>query len=65
MAAPVRTSPALAIDAPKPLFALEDRDVLLRQYDTADGQRFVVVRTIRPSRNGVAVVQNWAREFAR
>jgi dipeptidyl aminopeptidase/acylaminoacyl peptidase len=65
MAAPVRTVPALAIDPPKRLFDLEERSPSLRQYDTADGERFVVVRTIRPSQNGVAVVQNWAKEFAR
>lgn len=65
MAAPVRTVPALAIDPPKRLFDLEDRNPTLRQYDTPDGERFVVVRTIRLSRNGVAVVQNWAKEFAR
>jgi eukaryotic-like serine/threonine-protein kinase len=65
MAAAVRTSPALAFDTPKRLFDLEDRDLNLRQYDTADGKQFVVVRTIRPSRNGVAIVQNWMKEFAR
>ena len=65
MAAPVRTVPALAIGTPKRLFDLEERGATLRQYDTLDGERFVVVRTIRPSRNGVAVVQNWVKEFAR
>ena len=76
MAAAVRTAstsalratadrPPVAVESPKRLFALEDRDASLRQYDTADGERFVVVRTIRPARNGIVIVQNWLREFAR
>jgi len=65
MAAPVKTTPSLVVESPKRLFALEDRDPTLRQYDTADGQHFVVVRTIRPARNGVAIVQNWLKEFDR
>ena len=27
------------------------------------GQRFIVVRTLTPPQNSVAVVQNWLREF--
>jgi hypothetical protein len=35
------------------------------RYDTADGQRFLVVRTIEPWERGIAVVQNWFEEFRR
>jgi Tol biopolymer transport system component len=64
MTATVKTSPKFSADPPKPLFDLEDRAGDVRVYDTADGQRFAVVRTLRPPRNGVVVVQNWIKEFA-
>lgn len=63
MVSAVRTRPSFTPDAPRPLFALEHRALAFPLFDTADGQRFVVVRTLRPPRNGVAVVQNWAAEF--
>jgi serine/threonine protein kinase/Tol biopolymer transport system component len=63
MAVPVRLTPAFVAQAPARLFDVEERSISFPLFDTADGQRFVVVRTQRPPRNGVAVVQNWAAEF--
>jgi serine/threonine protein kinase len=65
MAAAVRTSPSLEIDAAKPLFKLEERGALVSIYDTLDGKRFVVARTVKPPRNGIAIIQNWIAEFRR
>ena len=63
MSATVRTAPALQIDAPKVLFKLEDRAAAFPLYDTLDGQRFIIVRTIKPPQNGIAIVQHWLAEF--
>jgi transposase len=65
MVAAVRTQPTFTAEAPRPLFSIEHRALAFPLFDTADGQRFVIVRTLRPPRNGVAVVQNWAAEFNR
>jgi serine/threonine protein kinase len=63
MAASVRTTPSLQVDAPKALFRLEDRARTGPIFDTLDGQRFIVARTIKSPQNGIAIVQNWIAEF--
>jgi serine/threonine protein kinase/Tol biopolymer transport system component len=63
MSAAVRTQPALQFDAPRALFALEPRAAAERIYDTVDGQRFAVVRTLKAPVQGVAIVQSWLSEF--
>ena len=65
MALPLRTAPALQIGTAQRLFNLEDPAERVRTYDTHDGQRFVVVRTIQAPDAGVAIVQNWFEEFRR
>jgi hypothetical protein len=65
MVVPVRTAPALQIGTPQRLFDLEEPAGRVRTYDTQDGQRFVVVRTVEPADAGVAIVQNWFEEFRR
>jgi serine/threonine-protein kinase len=64
MAIPVRTAPELQIGTPQRLFDLEP-SARARPYDTLDGRRFVVVRTVEPADAGVAIVQNWFEEFRR
>ena len=66
MSARVRTGPALQIDAPRPLFRLErTTGGFDPSFDTLDGRRFVVVRTLKPAQSTVVVVQNWFEEFRR
>ena len=65
MAVPVRTTPTLQIGAPQRLFDLEPRGAIQRIYDTLDGERFVMVRTVSPGSAGVVIVQNWFEEFRR
>ena len=65
MTLPLRTAPALQIGTPQRLFDLDEPSGRGRTYDTHDGQRFVVVRTIQPADAGVAIVQNWFEEFRR
>ena len=48
-----------------PLFELEERAGSFAAFTTHDGERFIVVRTLRPPRNGIAVVQNWISEFVK
>ena len=62
MAASVRPG-SLEVGVPHPLFTLEPLAADTLMYAPADGQRFVVVRTLTPPQNSVAVVQNWLREF--
>ena len=63
MAAAVRAAGSIEIGPPQALFPLEARAKLLRVYDTADGKRFVVIRTLKEPVNTVAIVQNWFSEF--
>jgi hypothetical protein len=65
MAAAVRGGPTLEIDTAKPLFKLEERGALVPIFDTLDGKRFVVAHTVKPPRNGIAIIQNWIAEFRR
>jgi hypothetical protein len=59
MSAAVRTQPTLQIDTPRPLFTF-DRPNASQQpaFDTLDGQRFVVVRSLKPAQSSVVIVQN-------
>ncbi|HVL65987.1 MAG TPA: protein kinase [Vicinamibacterales bacterium] len=52
------------IGTPRPLFPLDVRGAEARIYHPSAGNRFIVVRTVRPAQNGVTVVQNWFAEFA-
>ena len=63
MAAPVNAGSSIQIGAPRPLFPLEQRAKVLPVYDTRDGKRFVVVRTLEEPVNAVAIVQSWFSEF--
>jgi len=63
MSAPVKTQPALQIDSPRALFSLEPRASATRIYDTPDGKRFAVVRTLKAPVHAVAIVQSWLSEF--
>ena len=63
MAAVVRTTPAFKVESPKALFKFENRTDVLPLYDTPDGTRFAVVTTVKPPKNGIVVVQNWASEY--
>ena len=65
MSAPVRTAPALAVEPARRLFELEVRAGSFPSYTTHDGQQFFIVRTLKPPRNGIAVVQSWFSEFRR
>jgi Tol biopolymer transport system component len=65
MSAAIRTSPTFTVATPKKLFDLEARQSNVVAFDTVDGQRFVVVRTLKAQQSGVAIVQNWLSEFAR
>jgi hypothetical protein len=62
---PVHPGPTIQVGAPQRLFDLEEHAGRVRTYDTVDGQRFLVVRTIEPVEQGIAVVQNWFEEFRR
>ena len=57
--------PTLQVGNPQRLFDLEEHAGRVGTYGTADGQRFLVVRTIEPYEQGIAVVQNWFEEFRR
>jgi eukaryotic-like serine/threonine-protein kinase len=63
MSVPAKTTPLLQLGTPMYLFDLEEHANRVRTYDTLDGQRFVVVRSLAPTRWGAAVVQNWYEEF--
>jgi serine/threonine-protein kinase len=63
MTVPVLAGPPFRAGTPARLFDLEEHAGRVRLYDTADGQRFLVVRTIEPWEQGIAVVQNWYEEF--
>jgi Tol biopolymer transport system component len=66
MSVNVRTVPALQIDAPRLLFRLDPANGAWDPlFDTLDGRRFVVVRTLKPAQSSVVVVQNWFEEFRR
>ncbi len=67
MAVSVTTSPVFSPGGAQPLF--EDKTAFVdrgQQYDvTPDGQRFVVVETLRDADAGqsIHVVENWFAEF--
>jgi len=65
MSVPAKTAPVLQLGTPMYLFDLEEHANRVRTYDTLDGQRFVVVRSLAPTKWGAAVVQNWFEEFRR
>lgn len=66
MSARVRTQPTLQVDVPRPLFTFERPNAAEQPaFDTRDGQRFVVVKTLKPAQSSVVVVQNWFEEFKR
>jgi hypothetical protein len=66
MSVRVHTVPTLQIDAPRPLFLLDPANGAWDPlFDTLDGRRFVVVRTLKPAQSSVVVVQNWFEEFRR
>ena len=62
MAASVRAG-SLDVGVPHPLFTLEPRAADTSIYAPVDGKRFIVIRTLTPPQNSVAVVQNWLREI--
>ena len=52
------------LGTPRPLFTFERPNAAqFPAFDTIDGHRFVVVRTLKPSQSSVVVVQNWLEEF--
>lgn len=66
MSARVRTQPTLQVDVPRPLFTFERPNAAEQPaFDTRDGQRFVVVKTLKPAQSSVVIVQNWFEEFRR
>ncbi|HXI01760.1 MAG TPA: hypothetical protein VNI57_01160, partial [Candidatus Saccharimonadales bacterium] len=67
----VATSPSVSLGTPQKLFTIDGIDTdawwLNRFAVSADGQRFLVAKTLKPEGSGptMVLVKNWVREFDR